>query len=83
MSIELWAARLERPLTVEEETAMLALLPPERRERLDRLRQTEKRRLKHSTKSRPRRKSGTDGFFMQQCDVSRGNMHSLTFYETF
>lgn len=44
MSIELWAARLERPLTVEEETAMLALLPPERRERLDRLRQTEKRR---------------------------------------
>lgn len=44
MSIELWAARLERPLTAAEETAMLALLPPARRERLERLRQPEKRR---------------------------------------
>ena len=44
MSIELWAARLERPLTEAEEAAMLALLPPERRERLLRLRQPEKRR---------------------------------------
>ena len=44
MSIELWAARLERPLTAEEERAMLALLPPERRTRLERLRQPEKRR---------------------------------------
>ena len=38
------AARLERPLTAEEDAAMLALLPPERRERLERLRQPEKRR---------------------------------------
>ncbi|WP_418724739.1 4'-phosphopantetheinyl transferase family protein [Dysosmobacter sp.] len=44
MPIELWAARLERPLTAEEDAAMLALLPPERRERLERLRQPEKRR---------------------------------------
>lgn len=44
MSIELWAARLERPLTEAEETAMLALLPPARRERLERLRKPEKRR---------------------------------------
>lgn len=44
LSIELWAARLERPLTAAEETAMLALLPPARRERLERLRQPEKRR---------------------------------------
>ena len=44
MSIWLWCARLERPLTAEEETALLALLPPERRERLARLRQPEKRR---------------------------------------
>ena len=44
MSIELWAARLERPLTGAEEAAMLALLPPERRARLERLRQPEKRR---------------------------------------
>lgn len=34
MSIELWAARLERPLTAEETEIMTALLPPERRERL-------------------------------------------------
>lgn len=42
MSIELWAARLERPLTAEEAETMMALLPPERRERL--LRQREDRR---------------------------------------
>ena len=29
MPIELWAARLERHLTAEEDAAMLALLPPE------------------------------------------------------
>ena len=29
MSIELWAARLERPLTERETTAMLRLLPEE------------------------------------------------------
>ena len=34
MSIELWAARLERPLTERETEAMLPLLPPERQERL-------------------------------------------------
>lgn len=44
MAIDLWAARLERPLTEAETRAMLALLPPERRERLLRLRVEEKRR---------------------------------------
>ena len=44
MSIELWAARLERPLTAAEEKKLLDLLPPARRERLERLRQPEKRR---------------------------------------
>lgn len=34
MSIELWAARLGRPLTAEETETMMALLPPVRRERL-------------------------------------------------
>ena len=42
MPIELWAARLERPLTEQENEAMLALLPPERRERLLRIRDPEK-----------------------------------------
>ena len=44
MSIELWAARLERPLTDRETAAMLRLLPEERRRRLERLKQPEKRR---------------------------------------
>ena len=44
MSIELWAARLERPLTDRETAAMLRLLPEERRQRLERLKQPEKRR---------------------------------------
>ena len=44
MPIELWAARLERPLTERETAAMLALLPVERQERLLRIRQEEKRR---------------------------------------
>ncbi len=44
MSIELWAARLERPLTERETTAMLRLLPEVRRERLLRIKQPEKRR---------------------------------------
>ena len=44
MSIELWAARLERPLTQRETAAMLELLPPARRERVLRLKQTEQRR---------------------------------------
>ena len=43
MSIELWAVRLERPLTAEEAETMTALLPPERRERLLRVRQEERR----------------------------------------
>lgn len=34
MAIELWAARLERLLTAREEEAMLAMMPPQRRERL-------------------------------------------------
>ena len=42
--IELWAARLERPLTERETEAMLPLLPPERQERLLRIKQSEKRR---------------------------------------
>ena len=44
MSIQLWAARLERSLTEEETQVLLRLLPPERRERLLRIRQPEKRR---------------------------------------
>ena len=44
MSIELWAARLERPLTERETTALLRLLPEARRERLLRIKQPEKRR---------------------------------------
>ncbi len=44
MSIELWAARLERPLTEREAEAMMAMLPPQRRERLLRVQQAEKRR---------------------------------------
>ena len=44
MSIELWAARLDRTLTEPETAAMLALLPSARRERLLRIRQPEKRR---------------------------------------
>lgn len=43
MSIELWAARLERPLTAEEAETMMGLLPPERRERLLLVRQEERR----------------------------------------
>lgn len=38
MTIELWAARLERPLEPEEILRLLPLLPPERQERLLRLR---------------------------------------------
>ena len=37
MSIGLWAARLERPLTEREAERMAALLPSERRERLQRV----------------------------------------------
>lgn len=44
MPIELWAARLERPLSERETAAMMALLPMERQERLLRIRQAEKRR---------------------------------------
>lgn len=44
MAIDLWTARLERPLTEQETEAMLRLLPPERRERLMKLQQVEKRR---------------------------------------
>jgi len=42
MAIELWAARLERPLTEQEETPLLALMPPARRERLERVSQRER-----------------------------------------
>jgi len=44
MAVKLWAARLERPLTERETALMLTLLPPARRERLERLRLEEKRR---------------------------------------
>jgi len=44
MPIELWAARMERPLTIRESDAMLALLPAERQERLLRVQKPEKRR---------------------------------------
>jgi len=42
--MDLWAARLERPLTEREVTAMLSLLPGERRERLEKLKDPEKMR---------------------------------------
>ena len=42
--IELWTARMERPLSDREREAMLPLLPPERRERLLRVRQEERRK---------------------------------------
>lgn len=38
MAIELWAARLERPLTEQETERILRILPPNRRERLMKLR---------------------------------------------
>ena len=44
MAIELWAARLERALTERETDAMLSLLPPERRNRLEQLRERERMR---------------------------------------
>lgn len=44
MPIDLWAARLERPLTKREISVMLDMLPPERRERALRLKQPEKQR---------------------------------------
>ena len=44
MPIELWAARMERPLSEQEREAMLPLLPPARRERLLRIREVEKQR---------------------------------------
>lgn len=44
MPIALWAARLERPLTERETAMLLDMLPPERRERILRLKQPEKRR---------------------------------------
>ena len=43
MAIDLWAARLERPLTEREIARMMQILPPKRRERLLRLPE-EKRR---------------------------------------
>lgn len=44
MAIDLWAARLERTLTEQETERILRILPPNRRERLMKLRQEEKRR---------------------------------------
>lgn len=44
MPVLLWAARLERPLTEGETSVMLALLPAERRERLLRVQEPERRR---------------------------------------
>ena len=41
--VGLWAARLRRPLTEQEEHAMLCLLPEERRQRLLRTQKAEKR----------------------------------------
>lgn len=39
-----WTARLDRPLTVEEESLLLTRLPPERRRRLERIRRADRRR---------------------------------------
>lgn len=44
MPVELWAARLDRPLTERETAVMLEMLPSQRRERILRLKQPEKRR---------------------------------------
>ncbi|MCI9609383.1 MAG: 4'-phosphopantetheinyl transferase [Oscillibacter sp.] len=44
MPIELWTARMERPLSELEREAILPLLPPDRRERLLRIKETEKQR---------------------------------------
>lgn len=44
MAMELWCARLERPLTEREQETLLQLLPPERRTRLEKLREPEKMR---------------------------------------
>lgn len=40
MAVELWAARLDRPLSGRENDALLQMLPPERRERLLRVHDT-------------------------------------------
>ena len=39
--MKLWALRLDRPLTDRETAAMLAVLPPDRRERLLRIKREE------------------------------------------
>lgn len=44
MPIELWTARMERPLSDPEREAILPLLPPDRRERLLRVQEVEKQR---------------------------------------
>lgn len=44
MPIELWTARIERPLSEPERAAILPLLPPDRRERLLRVKEVEKQR---------------------------------------
>ena len=44
MPIELWTARMERPLSDPEREAILPLLPPDRRERLLRVKEVEKQR---------------------------------------
>ena len=44
MPVEFWAARLERSLTDRETETMTAMLPPQRRERLLRQKEPEKRR---------------------------------------
>lgn len=43
VDVGLWAARMERPLTEREESAMLRLLPDSRRQRLLRVQKPEKR----------------------------------------
>lgn len=43
MAVELWAMRLERPLTTEETAVLTALLPNERRARLERIRDVARR----------------------------------------
>lgn len=42
MAVELWAALLDRPLTERETEALLTLLPPERRARLERVKDRSK-----------------------------------------
>ena len=50
MPIELWTARMERPLSDPEREAILPLMPPARRERLLRMKEAHRQRPVSYTK---------------------------------